>query len=127
MSRQNLRALRHPDVHTGMVVFLTADRVYPIAVVARYIRQPVCAEHILHILSVALCHEEKFTDFLLLGAHLGNHQVFHRHGRKLDIQDTPLVFHLDFDFLPGRRVGLRFGSGSDLRFLRKGKAVLAVK
>ena len=110
-----------------MIVFLPTDWVHPVAVIARHIRQPVRAEHVLYILAVALCHKKKLADFLLLAAHAGYHQVFHRNGRKLNIQDMPFVFHLDLGFLSGFRVDLGFRPCADLRFLRKGKAVLAVK
>ena len=53
MPGQNLRALGHPDVNAGMVVLFPTDRVYPVAVVAGDIGQPVGAKHIFHILPVA--------------------------------------------------------------------------
>lgn len=53
MPGQNFRALGHPDVNAGMVVLFPADRVYPVAVVAGDIGQPVGAKHIFHILPVS--------------------------------------------------------------------------
>ena len=49
-----------------MVVLSPADRVYPVAVVAGDIGQPVRAKYIFHILPVAFGLQQNLADFLLV-------------------------------------------------------------
>ena len=53
MSGQDVRSLAHANIHAGMIIFLPADGMYPVAVIAGDIGQPVSPEYILHILAVA--------------------------------------------------------------------------
>ena len=54
MPGKDLCALRHPDVHTGVIVLFPADGMYPVAVVAGHIREPVGAKDIFYFRRV-LC------------------------------------------------------------------------
>ncbi len=53
MPGKDFRTLGHANINAGMVILFLADRMYPVAVVAGNIGQPVRAKYIFHILAVA--------------------------------------------------------------------------
>ena len=85
MPGKDLCALRHPDVHTGVIVLFPTDGMYPVAVITGHIREPVGAKDIFDILAVSFCLQQDLADLFLVCVHPGNNQVFQRCDRELDI------------------------------------------
>ena len=85
MPGKDLCALRHPDVHTGVIVLFPTDGMYPVAVITGHIREPVGAKDIFDILAVSFCLQQDLADLFLVCVHPGNDQVFQRYNREFDI------------------------------------------
>ena len=84
MPGKDLCALRHPDVHTGVIVLFplmgcTGSRS------SWSHKGPVGAKDIFDILAVSFCLQQDLADLFLVCVHPGNDQVFQRCDRELDI------------------------------------------